>query len=212
MRDMMRKLKLTVNENKTQVCKLPKEKFDFLGYTFGRCYSPQTGQAYLGTAPSKQRVQRVCAAISEATRRNRTLLDVGTLVATLNRLTVGWANYFCLGPVSKAYRSVERHARRRLRWWLCAKHKVPGGGIKRYPDDTLHDELGLVRLTLRTASFPWAKACAFSESRMREIRQSGSMSGMWKRSMVRLVRHRQTKGPATDRPYLNHRATSRLYK
>lgn len=158
MRDMMRKLKLTVNEHKTRVCKLPDEKFDFLGYTFGRCYSPRTGRAYLGTAPSKTRVQRICAAISEATRRNRTLLDVGTLVASLNRLTVGWANYFCLGPVSKAYRSVERHARRRLRWWLCAKHKVPGGGIMRYPDHTLHDELGLVRLTLRTAGPPWAKA------------------------------------------------------
>ena len=46
---------------------------------------------------------------------------------------------------------------------------------------------------------------------MRAIRTSGSMSGMWKRSMVRLVRHRQTKGPATDRLHLNHRATSRLY-
>jgi RNA-directed DNA polymerase len=158
MRDMMRKLKLTVNENKTRVCKLPEEKFDFLGYTFGRCYAPQTGRAYLGTTPSKRRVQRVCAAISAATQRNKTLLDVGALVATLNRLTVGWANYFCLGPVSKAYRSVDRHACRRLRWWLCAKHKVPGGGIKQYPDDTLHDELGLVRLTLRTASLPWAKA------------------------------------------------------
>ena len=30
-------------------------------------------------------------------------------------------------------------------------------------------------------------------------------SGMWKRSMVRLVRHRQTKGPATDRPLLQTR-------
>jgi hypothetical protein len=29
--------------------------------------------------------------------------------------------------------------------------------------------------------------------------------------MVQLVRHRQTKGPATDRLHLNHRATSRLY-
>src|SRR5215475_5684002 len=58
MRDMMTKLKLMVNETKTRVCKLPEEKFDFLGYTFGRCYSPKTGRAYLGTTPSKKRVQR----------------------------------------------------------------------------------------------------------------------------------------------------------
>jgi nitrate/TMAO reductase-like tetraheme cytochrome c subunit len=43
------------------------------------------------------------------------------------------------------------------------------------------------------------------------MRLSGSTSGMWKRSMAGIVRHRQTKGPDTDRPSLNHRATSRLY-
>ena len=63
MRDIMTKLKLTVNETKRRVCKLPEEKFDFLGYTFGRCYSPQTGRASNGTVPSKKRVIRVCEVI-----------------------------------------------------------------------------------------------------------------------------------------------------
>ncbi len=156
MRDMMQRLRLTVNESKTRVCKLPEEKFDFLGYTFGRCYSPQTGRAYLGTTPSKQRVLRMRAAISQATRRSQTQQAAEALVARLNREIIGWANYFCLGPVSKAYRAVDQHTRRRLRQWLCAKHKLPGPGTARYPDDLLHEEFGLVRLAPRTASFPWA--------------------------------------------------------
>jgi group II intron reverse transcriptase/maturase len=156
MRGIMQKLKLTVNETKTQVCKLPEEKFEFLGYTFGRCYSPKTGRAFLGTVPSKKRVIRICDAISSETGRNKTLLDADTVVGKLNRMMIGWANYFCLGPVSKAYRAVEQHARKRLRQWLCAKHKVRGRGTGRFPDADLHDALGLVRLTTRTRSFPWA--------------------------------------------------------
>jgi group II intron reverse transcriptase/maturase len=156
MRDMVRRLRLTVNDTKTRVCKLPEEKFDFLGYTFGRCYSPQTGRAYLGTTPSKQRVQRVCVAISEATQRSQTQQDVEQLVGGLNRALIGWANYFCLGPVSRAYRAVDQHTRRRLRQWLCAKYKVQNTGTTRYPDEVLHQEFGLVRLAERTASFPWA--------------------------------------------------------
>jgi group II intron reverse transcriptase/maturase len=158
MRRIMGKLKLTVNETKTRVCKLPEEKFDFLGYTFGRCYSPKTGRAYLGTVPSKKRVNRICDAISSETGRNTTLLDAKTRVGKLNRMLNGWANYFCLGPVSKAYRAVEQHACERLRQWLCAKHKVRGRGFGRFPDAHLHNVLGLVRLSTRTRSFPWANS------------------------------------------------------
>jgi hypothetical protein len=96
----------------------------FLGCTFGRCYSPKTGRAYLGTVPSKRRVIRICQAISGETERNKTLLAPETVVETLNRMMIGWANYFCRGPVSKAYRAVERHARPRLRWWLCVKRRL----------------------------------------------------------------------------------------
>jgi RNA-directed DNA polymerase len=156
MRDIMSRLKLMVNETKTRVCRMPEEKFEFLGYTFGRCYSPQTGRAYLGTVPSKKRVTRICEAISSETGRNKILLDQASVVGTLNRMMIGWANYFCLGPVSKAYRAVEQHARKRLRQWLCAKHKVRWPATRRYPDAVLHNGLGLVRLTERTRSFPCA--------------------------------------------------------
>ena len=158
MRDMMSKLKLTVNETKTRVCSLPGEKFDFLGYTFGRCYSTRTGRAYLGTVPSKKRVQRICRAVSEETERRTTQLDSKTLVGKLNRMMIGWANYFCLGPVSKAYDAVDRHAKKRLRQWLCTKHKVPWPGAKRFPAESLYDVFGLVCLPKRTGSFPRANS------------------------------------------------------
>jgi len=51
------------------VCSLPEDKFDFLRYAFGRCYSSRTGRTYIGTVPSKQRVIRICQAITEETTR-----------------------------------------------------------------------------------------------------------------------------------------------
>ena len=153
MRSMMTKLKLTVNETKTRVAKLPEEKFDFLGYTFGRCYSIKTGRAYLGAAPSKTRVIRICKAISDETRRGRTPLDHKTVVTKLNQMMNGWANYFCLGSASKAYRAVDQHACKRLRQWLCAKHKVSWPAIGKFPHAGLNTTFGLVRLDQRTRSF-----------------------------------------------------------
>ena len=158
MRRMMEKLRLTVNEQKTRPCRVPDESFDFLGYTIGRCYSPKTGKVYIGTRPSKKKVAAMCRAISEMTARRWTLLPAEDRITEINRKMVGWANYFCLGPVSKAYQAVDRHACRRLRQWLCAKHKAQGQGTSRFPDEYLYRTLGLIRLSERTRSFSWAKA------------------------------------------------------
>ena len=112
----------------------------------------------MGTVPSKKRVLRICEAISRETERNKITRDREQVVGTLNRMMVGWANYFCLGPVSKAYRAVEQHARKRLRQWLCAKHKVCWPATKQFPDAALHQVLGLVQLTQRTRNLPWANS------------------------------------------------------
>jgi len=154
MRDMMRRLKLTVNESKTCLRRLPDETFEFLGYRIGRCYSPKTGRAYLGTRPSQKKVQRLCREISELTSRRRTPLDVEVIVGQINRKLSGWSNYFCLGPVSKAYAAVDAHVCHRLRQWLCVKHKVPGQGTSRFPDAYLYEELSLTRLRGKTPNFP----------------------------------------------------------
>jgi len=158
MRRMMGRLRLTVNEAKTRLVCVPGETFDFLGYTFGRCWSPKTGRRYIGTRPSKKRIARLRQAIREATGRRKTYQEVPEKVAELNRMLIGWSNYFCLGPVSRAYKAVEAHARHRLRQWLRAKHRGRGTGGPRLTIDYLHEVLGLVRLVDRTRDFPWAKA------------------------------------------------------
>src|SRR5580698_3471846 len=153
MQEMMSKLKLTVNDSKTRVCALPEEKFDFLGYTFGQCYSPKTGRAYLGTIPARKRVHRICGEIREMTGRSTTSLDPVTIVTQLNRTMCGWANYFCLGPVGTAYRAVDGYATMRLRPWLRTKHKLSGRANGMFPDTHLYGDLGLVRLDKRTRNF-----------------------------------------------------------
>jgi len=157
MRGMMKRLKLTVNEDKTRICRLPEETFDFLGYTIGRCYSPRTGMSYMAMRPSKKKIQGLMARISEMTSVRTLLKEAQVLVAELNRLLVGWANYFCLGPVSKAYRAVDAHVATRLRRWLCRKHKVASDGYSRYPDRSL-TALGLVRLPMLRNNYLRAKA------------------------------------------------------
>ena len=158
MRSMMQRLKLTVNEAKTRICKLPAESFDFLGYTIGMYWSWPQQRMVLSTRPSAKAIKRLKAKISETTRKTMTLLDVELVVERLNRMLTGWANYFCRGPVSNAYRNVDQHAENRLRQWLGGKHKHGGLRHDLYPNEYLHGALGLVQLTARPRNVPCAKA------------------------------------------------------
>lgn len=164
MRAMMTRLKLTVNETKTKLCRVPDETFDFLGYTFGKCYSAKTGKGYIGTRPAQKKIRRLRESIYEDTSRRKRHLDQEEVVGKLNRKLRGWSNYFKLGPVSRAYRVIDRYVTNRLRRWLCKKHKVPGRGTSRYPDEYLYQELELVRLSTLTRNFPWAKVRQMHET------------------------------------------------
>src|SRR5262245_7465851 len=130
---VMTKLGLALNETKTAIRDARRERFDFLGYSFGPHRYRKDGHWYLGASPSKKSVLRLKAKVSK-------LLVPGNVDPwpevrdRLNRLVGGWAAYFSYGTRMPAYRAVDNHVSDRVRRFLVRRHKVPSRGTHSFQD------------------------------------------------------------------------------
>ncbi len=158
MRSRMERLKLTVNEEKTHLCQLPDETFDFLGYTFGRLWSHRTGGPYYGMRPSVKAIKRLHRRIHEKTSRRWLWTELEDRVAEINRTLIGWANYFSVGTAVETHGAVDAYVFQRFRQWWCAKYKVRNRRDTRFSAKYANGQLGLVRLRIRQRRVAWANA------------------------------------------------------
>ena len=144
-RQVMTRLGLTVNETKTALRNARQEHFDFLGYSFGPHYYRKDGHWYLGASPSQKSVQRLKTRVAEITVPSNVAPwdDVRT---RLNNLLRGWATYFSYGTRLMAYRAADNHVYGAVRGFLTRRHKVPSRGTRRFTDQVVFGELGVLRL------------------------------------------------------------------
>jgi RNA-directed DNA polymerase len=144
--EVMRRLKLTLNATKTCVRDAWKETFDFLGYTFGHMvvYTPK-GRRGMDARPSKKSIGRLKRKLHEVL----VPWNVGRwedVAARVNRILVGWSNYFAYGTVYYANRAVDNHLYDCVRHFLRRRHKVKSGGTRLLPTGKSLQEVGIVRL------------------------------------------------------------------
>jgi RNA-directed DNA polymerase len=142
---VIERMGLTLNEQKTRLVDARRERFDFLGYSFGPHRHRRTGEVYLGASPSKKSLARI-------RRKVHDLLVPGELGAwpdvrrRLNALLRGWAAYFDQGTTNQAYRAIDGHVCERVQSFLARRHKLPGRGHGRFPRRVVFGELGVHRL------------------------------------------------------------------
>ena len=144
-RQVMARLGLALNESKTAIRDARRERFDFLGYTFGPHRFRKDGHWYLGASPSKKSVLRLKVKVSE-------MLVPGHLGSwpevrdRLNRLLRGWTAYFGHGTRLPAYRALDNYVYDRVRHFLVRRHKVPSHGTNRFPREAVFGALGVLHL------------------------------------------------------------------
>lgn len=128
---IVEKLKLRLNEAKTSVRDARTETFAFLGFTFGPAINRGTGKQYVGVSPSKKAVDRVKQNVKSILRpgNQHPLEDV---IAAVNRRLIGWANYFNIGSLSRAYRAVDKYLYEALRRFLGRRHRASAQGLLQY--------------------------------------------------------------------------------
>lgn len=125
---------LVVNRDKTKVLDMKADKtaLGFLGYEFRfvKDWRFGTGESYLTFGPSMKSVKKVCAKVKELTLSIMKPVKNEEIVQRVNKILVGWDNYFQCGYPARMFNKVNWYVRNRL--YLHFNRKSQRGYVLKY--------------------------------------------------------------------------------
>ena len=154
-RQIMARLGLELHPEKTRRVNLydGREGFDFLGCHLhkrmsGKIWEQQRKRLYfLHRWPSERSMKRIREKVRKVTGRGRCHADLRAVIADLNPLLRGWAQYFRTGNAAKRFNQLDTYVWRRLRRLRVERkgRNLRAGEASRWTRDSFH-RLGLIRL------------------------------------------------------------------
>lgn len=159
LRQILERLKLSLNETKTKIVNAHSEKFDFLGFSIHMVESRRTGKLYPHVQASKKALQKIKDRVTELTTRRRTVMPIEWIVKEVNATVRGWVGYFHYRNSGRTLQKVRNHLEQRLTTHLRKRHKVRDriAGYAKFPARSLYEKYGLYKVPTTAG---WKKAHA----------------------------------------------------
>ncbi|PCC72046.1 Group II intron, maturase-specific domain [Nannocystis exedens] len=181
-RELLARLRLELHPDKTRLVDMRygRGSFDFLGCTFRKRRSIQRAPKFhfMQRWPSPRAMKRIREKVHTLTSvRGNQAKDVKQIIAALNPVLRGWAEYFRTGNADAKFNQVDHYVRARIARWVWRR----GGQRPRCrPSKWTHErlyEMGLHQLRTSVRYPAHATPPRPSVSRVRENRTHGLTGG-----------------------------------
>jgi RNA-directed DNA polymerase len=145
-RQVLARMELRLNEEKSRVVDVREGSFDFLGFTFARKRNAKTGRVITLVEPARKSEEQFRDEVREMTSRKSHCVPQQEVLERVNRYVRGWVNYFHLHNSTRVFVRQRFFLEQRIRKYLRGRRQIKGFGLRSWPASRLYKEFGLVAI------------------------------------------------------------------
>jgi RNA-directed DNA polymerase len=145
-KQVLARMELKLNEEKSRVVDVREGSFDFLGFTFARERNAKTGRVITLVEPARKSEEQFRDEVREITSRKSHCVPQQEVLERVNRYVRGWVNYFHLHNSTRVFVRQRFFLEQRIRKYLRGRRQIKGFGLRSWPASRLYKEFGLVAI------------------------------------------------------------------